>query len=235
MKTTVRNKLIGISLAAVAAVTSVAMLAGCGEKKDDAKAKTPTTTVATTAPKTTAATVAATATTAPNTVATMAATQAKSETKATAPQSTQANGVGISESEAIKNVKKQAGSGAQIVSSYQGTTPDGLPAWVVTVTPVSDSNDTGNVTYYSGYQFCYPAQNSAETADKAGDVGISESEAIKNVKKQAGSGAQIVSSYQGTTPDGMPAWVVTVTPVSDSNDTGNVTYYSGYQFCYAAE
>ena len=55
-------------------------------------------------------------------------------------------------------VRQQAGTGSQIVSCYQGTSPDGLDAWVITVSVVTNTEEPKYVTYYAGYQFCYPAE-----------------------------------------------------------------------------
>lgn len=144
---------------------------------------------------------------------------------------------GITREEAIANVKAQAGSGAQILNSVVGQSPDGLPCWVVTVSPVTNSAEAKTVTYYSGYQFCY-AENYADVQSNEDNgansgVGISYDEAIANVKAQAGSGAQILSAVEGQSPDGNACWVVTVAPVTNSDDASTVTYYSGYLFCYA--
>ena len=144
---------IAVILITLAAVSSAMFLTGCGEDKGDTKSTTPATTAATKATQ----------------AATAAQAQANNQTQSQAQAITNApaqsndsqagsNDIGISEADAIANVKQQAGSGAQIISSYPGTTPDGLPAWVITVAPVSNSADTPNVVYYSGYQFCYPAQ-----------------------------------------------------------------------------
>ena len=63
----------------------------------------------------------------------------------------------IDEQTAISNVRKQAGSGATVISYTKGYSPDGAKAWVVVVQSVSTDDSTDTVTYYSGYQFCYPA------------------------------------------------------------------------------
>jgi hypothetical protein len=84
-----------------------------------------------------------------------------------------------------------------------------------------------------------PADSSAAESDEDGfidksdeDKYIDESEAIANVKKQAGSGAQIINSEKGYSPDGFPAWIIVVAPVTASDEPVTDTYYSGYQFCY---
>ena len=84
-----------------------------------------------------------------------------------------------------------------------------------------------------------PADSSAAESDEDDfidksdeDKYIDESEAIANVKKQAGSGAQIINSEKGYSPDGFPAWIIVVAPVTASDEPVTDTYYSGYQFCY---
>lgn len=150
------------------------------------------------------------------------------------PDSTSSNSAYLDKSEAIANVKELAGSGAQIIDAYQGYTPEGYEAWVVTVAPVSASEDAENVIYYSNRFFCYPAvSNDSEYDDQNNDAYLSREEAIANVKQQAGSGAQIIDAYKGYTPDGDEAWVITVAPVSASEDAENVTYYCNRFFCYA--
>ena len=92
------------------------------------------------------------------------------------------------------------------------------------------------MTYYSGYQFCYPETASGNNNDSDNSDGsdgyIDEQTAIANVKQQAGSGATIVSSTKGYTPDGLKAWVIVVQPITNTDSTDTVTYYSGFQFCY---
>lgn len=143
---------IAVILITLAAVSSAMFLTGCGEDKGDTKSTTPATTAAT---KATQAATAATQAQENGQTQTQAITNAPAQNNDSQASS---NNIGISEADAIANVKQQAGSGAQIISSYPGTSPDGLPAWVITVAPVSNSADTPNVVYYSGYQFCYPAQ-----------------------------------------------------------------------------
>ena len=143
----------------------------------------------------------------------------------------------IDESTAIANVRALAGTGAQILNYYKGYAPDGIEAWVVTVQPVTREGGAETVTYYSGYQFCYPETSSdgsgSDDQGQEGDDGyIDESTAIANVKALAGTGAQILGSYKGYAPDGTLAWVITVQPVTRDGGDETVTYYSGYQFCY---
>jgi len=64
--------------------------------------------------------------------------------------------IGVDRETAVSNVKELAGSGAKIVSVTEGTSLEGFKCWVVVVEPVTTENGPETVTYYSGYQFCYP-------------------------------------------------------------------------------
>ena len=229
MKQTIKKSL-AIIFAALITSATAAMLTVCGgENKESNSAAT--TVAATTVAKTTA-----------STGQSSNANQAQGDQNS---QSAESNGSdnGSSQSDdgyidqqtAIANVKQQAGSGATIISSTKGYAPDGLKAWVIVVQPVTNNDSTDTVTYYSGYQFCYPetasGNNDSDNSDDS-DGYIDEQTAISNVKQQAGSGAAIVSSTKGYTPDGLKAWVIVVQPVTNTDSADTVTYYSGYQFCY---
>ena len=229
MKQTIKKSL-AIIFAALITSATAAMLTGCGgENKESNSAAT--TVAATTVAKTTG-----------SNGQSSNANQAQGNQNS---QSAESNGSdnGSSQSDdgyidqqtAIANVKQQAGSGATIISSTKGYAPDGLKAWVIVVQPVTNNDSTDTVTYYSGYQFCYPAEasenNDSDSSDDS-DGYIDEQTAISNVKQQAGSGANIVSAAKGYSPDGVKAWVIVVQPVTNNDSTDTVTYYSGYQFCY---
>ena len=146
----------------------------------------------------------------------------------------------IDEATAIANVRSLVGSGAEIISSEKGYTPEGWAAWVIVVAPVTTSDGPETVTYYSGYQFCYPEtsyiDNDTDTnTDIDSDGYIDQATAIANVKQQVGSGAEIISSEKGYTPEGWAAWVIVVAPVTASDNPETVTFYSGYQFCYRTD
>ncbi len=211
---------------AVLILASLALLAGCG----DDKAKT----------EATSATKAVSPTT-----ATAAPTQAPTAALNTSPdeedvQSTDSDDDDeddgyIDEETAIANVKQLAGTGAQIISTEKGYSPDGIKAWIIVVAPVTTGDGPETVTYYSGNQFCYPENTSDSTqSDDSDDGYIDEATAIANVRQLAGSGAQIISSEKGYSPDGIKAWVVVVAPVTTEDGPDTVTYYSGEQFCYPA-
>ena len=224
MKQTIKKSL-AIIFAALITSATAAMLTGCGEDNKESNS------AATTVAKTTG-----------STGQSSNANQAQGDQNS---QSAESNGSdnGSSQSDdgyidkqtAIANVKQQAGSGATIISSTKGYAPDGVKAWVIVVQPVTNNDSTDTVTYYSGYQFCYPAEasgnNDSDSSDDS-DGYIDEQTAISNVKQQAGSGATIVSAAKGYSPDGVKAWVIVVQPVTNNDSTDTVTYYSGYQFCY---
>ena len=229
MKQTIKKSL-AIIFAALITSATAAMLTGCGGKNKESNSAA-TTVAATTVAKTTG-----------SNGQSSNANQAQGNQNS---QSAESNGSdnGSSQSDdgyidqqtAIANVKQQAGSGATIISSTKGYAPDGLKAWVIVVQPVTNNDSTDTVTYYSGYQFCYPetasGNNDSDSSDDS-DGYIDEQTAISNVKQQAGSGATIVSAAKGYSPDGVKAWVIVVQPVTNNDSTDTVTYYSGYQFCY---
>lgn len=229
MKQTIKKSL-AIIFAALIISATAAMLTGCGGKNKESNSAA-TTVAATTVAKTTG-----------SNGQSSNANQAQGNQNS---QSAESNGSDngslqsddgyIDQQTAIANVKQQAGSGATIISSTKGYAPDGLKAWVIVVQPVTNNDSTDTVTYYSGYQFCYPetasGNNDSDNSDDS-DGYIDEQTAISNVKQQAGSGAAIVSSTKGYTPDGLKAWVIVVQPVTNTDSADTVTYYSGYQFCY---
>ena len=224
------SRIIALILAAVIAVSAIAMLTGC--QKDDTTATTAPTT-APTAAATTAATAAA------------ATAAAQEDAQNSADNDSQQNDAQekttyidedgyIDQQVAIANVRQQAGSGAEIISCEKGTSPEGFKAWVIVVSPITATAEAKTVTYYSGYQFCYAENAENAAADEENDVSIDEQTAIANVRQQAGSGAQVISCEKGTSPDGAACWVVVVAPVTASEEAVYDTYYSGYLFCYKA-
>ena len=211
---------------AVLILASLALLAGCGDDKAKTEATSATKAVAPT-----------TATAAPTQAPTAALNTSPDEEDA---QSTDAddddeNDGYIDEATAIANVRQLAGTGAQIISTEKGYSPDGIKAWIIVVAPVTTGDGPETVTYYSGNQFCYPENTSDSTqSDDSDDGYIDEATAIANVKQLAGSGAQIISSEKGYSPDGIKAWVIVVAPVTTEDGPETVTYYSGSEFCYPA-
>ena len=224
MKQTIKKSL-AIIFAALITSATAAMLTGCGEDNKESNS------AATTVAKTTG-----------STGQSSNANQAQGDQNSQSAESSgsdngssQSDDGYIDQQTAIANVKQQAGSGATIISSTKGYAPDGVKAWVIVVQPVTNNDSTDTVTYYSGYQFCYPAEasgnNDSDSSDDS-DGYIDEQTAISNVKQQAGSGATIVNAAKGYSPDGVKAWVIVVQPVTNNDSTDTVTYYSGYQFCY---
>ena len=230
----------------VVAATGVIMT-GCGGQNDKSSAATTTTATAGTTQATSTQTAGnSSLAQGGNSQAQNGGDQAQNENNAAQSSAGEQSGDGssnevggITREDAIANVKAQAGSGAQILSAEVGESPEGLTCWVVTVSPVTNSEEAKTVTYYSGYQFCYAdsygdAQpDDSDNGDSNGVGGISQQEAVANVRQQAGSGAQILSVEVGESPEGLPCYIVVVAPVSNSEETETVTYYSGYMFCYA--
>lgn len=210
---------------AVLILASLALLAGCGDDKAKTEATSATKAVAPT-----------TATAAPTQAPTAALNTSPDEEDVQSTDSDDDDSDGyIDEETAIANVRQLAGSGAQIISTEKGYSPDGIKAWIIVVTPVTTGDGPETVTYYSGNQFCYPENTSDSTqSDDSDDGYIDEATAIANVKQLAGSGAQIISSEKGYSPDGIKAWVIVVAPVTTEDGPETVTYYSGEQFCYPA-
>ena len=230
MKQTIKKSL-AIIFAALITSATAAMLTGCGGDNKESNSAA-TTVAATTVAKTTGSN--GQSSNANQTQGNQNSQSAESNGSDNGSSSQSDDGY-IDQQTAIANVKQQAGSGATIISSTKGYAPDGLKAWVIVVQPVTNNDSTDTVTYYSGYQFCYPetasGNNDSDNSDDS-DGYIDEQTAISNVKQQAGSGAAIVSSTKGYTPDGLKAWVIVVQPVTNTDSADTVTYYSGYQFCY---
>ena len=232
MKQTIKKSL-AIIFAALITSATAAMLTGCGGDKKESNSAA-TTVAATTAAKTTAPNEQ-------NSDTNQTQDNQKSQSAASSGSSQSDDGSVmdsdgyIDKQTAIANVKQQAGSGANVISSTKGFAPDGTKAWVIVVQPVTNDDSADTVTYYSGYQFCYPeetSENNDSDSSADSDGYIDEQTAVANVKQQAGSGATIVSATKGYAPDGTKAWVIVVQPVTNTDSTDTVTYYSGYQFCY---
>ncbi len=174
----------------------------------------------------------------------------KTEEEKTSDEASEENGgesasedvyAGISIGEAISNVKKQTGSGAEILNYYKGYNPTiaDSPAWVIEVSLISASEEAVTDTYYVDQFQCF-SQSSIDSEDD-GDITddeyahISYSEAVTTVKRQAGSGAEILDVVKGEDPEGVECWLVTVMPVSRDDDVESVTYAVNSNQCYAIE
>ena len=237
MKQAIKKSMV-IIFAALLTTATASVLTGCGENKDESGAAT--TAASTTAANTTASKAQNGETTQnqnyQNSQSEKNSGSGNSSSQSDGNPSTDSDGY-IDEQTAIANVKQQAGSGATVVSSTKGFAPDGMKAWVVVVQPITTGEGDETVTYYTGYQFCYSdktSENYNSDVSTDSDGYIDEQTAIANVKQQAGSGATVVSSTKGFSPDGTKAWVVVVQPITNGEGDETVTYYSGYQFCYSA-
>ncbi len=147
-----------------------------------------------------------------------------------------ADTIGIDRDTAINNVKYQLGYDAEIISCTKGySAGEGFNCWIIVAKP---ANSTKTYTYYSGYQFCYSYERMDEMSDTNAIADsnsfFSESDAIRIVREQVGSGANIISCTKGTDPNGTNCWVVVVEPVTNGNGPERVTYYTDYGFCYKA-
>lgn len=132
-----------------------AALTSCGKsgKVTATESKTTVTTTIAEAVTTTAESQSTTATTTETTSKDSADNSNEQESTAANNNS---ESIGIDRETAVSNVKELAGSGAKIVSVTEGTSLEGFKCWVVVVEPVTTENGPDTVTYYSGYQFCYP-------------------------------------------------------------------------------
>ena len=136
------------------------------------------------------------------------------------------NSFGVDSETAISNVKLLVGSGAKIVSATEGTSPEGFKCWVVVVEPVTTENGPDTVTYYSGYQFCYP-DNSVQTDGQQNPVmnyigKYSNGRAIMNVSCIGTDQASIVITWSGNVADSS-VWTMSGT-VTATTDAVTVTY-----------
>ena len=218
------NMIIALVLAVAMIMAAGVVLTACGGKKNTDPTAATTATTATTAATQQATTNGSSSQTAQN-------GNSSSQSAASSAGSLSDDGY-ISENAAIENVRAQIGTGGKIISYTKGFTPDGIKAWIVVTEPVTTSDGPTTVTYYTNDQFCYAA--SQDTSNAAGDY-LDEASALQQVREQVGTGAQILDYYQGTTPDGMKAWVVTVQPITTSDGPETVIYYVNHQFCYSAQ
>ena len=170
-------------------------------------------------------------------------TAAEQTTEAAATEQTSGNDdvyAYISYADAYANVKSVAGSGSNVLSYYKGFDPAGHECWVFSVSLISASDEEVIETYYVDNHQCYSQSSYEEgkeevTPNEDTYAGITYDEAVSLVKEREGSGAEILSVIQGTSPDGVSAWIITVMPISSSEDCQSVTYYAGEFFCYPEE
>ena len=242
MKQTYR-KILAVILAASVVTVNGLLLTGCSEQKKDAE---PT---SATASETTAATEQQ------NNDASQVSTDgsaeqsdsdSESDSDGDTNESTASEATASTTSETTVSTEQQNSAESQVNNdssleqsdSDSESDSDGYIDEATAIANVSDGPET--VTYYSGYQFCYPEtsyrDNDTDTnTDIDSDGYIDQATAIANVKQQVGSGAEIISSEKGYTPEGWAAWVIVVAPVTASDNPETVTFYSGYQFCYRTD
>lgn len=169
-----RKKLAPMIIAAIVTIAGAAtLLTGCGT--DVPASSAPAANVAVT---TSASTTVASAkndkaenktTTAVNNAQAEQTSAKAADIDTTAASSANADKIGIDRETAIANVRELVGSGAQILSCEKGAAPDtGFACWVIEVVPVTKDNGPDKVTYYSGYQFCYPYNYASEATASDG-------------------------------------------------------------------
>ncbi|WP_294754945.1 hypothetical protein [uncultured Ruminococcus sp.] len=134
--------------------------------------------------------------------------------------------IGVDRATAVSNVKQLAGSGANIVSVTEGTSPEGFKCWIVVVEPVTTENGPDTVTYYSGYQFCYP-ENKVQQDGKQNPLmnyigKYSNGRAIMNVSCIGTAQASIVITWSGNVTDSS-VWTMSGN-VTSTTEAVTVTY-----------
>ena len=134
--------------------------------------------------------------------------------------------IGIDRETAVSHVKELAGSGANIVSVTEGTSLEGFKCWVVVVEPVTTENGPDRVTYYSGYQFCYPdnrVQADGQQNPLMNYIGnYSNGRAIMYVSCIGTDQASIVITWSGNAADSS-VWTMSGN-VTATNEAVTVTY-----------
>ena len=131
--------------------------------------------------------------------------------------------------DAIEKAAELYGDGDWRVESFEKTTdPDGIACYYIGVVNYANPHSPTYHFYTDGQFFCYEDEGGDDS-----DIYISKEDALAKVKSQAGSGAEIIDAYKGYTPNGTQAWVVTVSPITASEEAVTVTYYVGDHFCYA--
>ena len=135
-----------------------AALTSCGKSNDGPApdSKPAVTTTAAEAATTTAESKETSATTTKTTEEASKDSADNSNAEGSTDASDSSGNIGVDRETAVGNVKQLAGSGAKIVSVTEGTSLEGFKCWVVVVEPVTTEDGPERVTYYSGYQFCYP-------------------------------------------------------------------------------
>lgn len=174
-----KNKRFAAMMAAAIITLSgaAAMLTGCGTDVGSSSASPSSGTASAVEGTTTAATTntdskpvnTTSAKKAENAQASDTTSAAAADTNTTNVSSdTEDDNIGVDRATAVSNVRAQAGSGAEIISVTKGTSPEGFKCWVIEVAPITNGSTPETVTYYSGYQFCYPESGSSSAASGSG-------------------------------------------------------------------
>ena len=204
----------------ITAIMITAALTGCGKSEEG------TATESKPAITTTAEAATTTAVTQTTTEASSKDISANSNEEENTVATSNPESIGIDRETAVSNVKELAGSGANIVSVTEGTSPEGFKCWVVVVEPVTTENGPDTVTYYSGYQFCYP-DNRIQTDDQQNPImnyigNYSNGRAMMYVSCVGKDQASIVITWSGNVADSS-VWTMSGN-VTATNDAVKVTY-----------
>ena len=197
-----------------------AALTGCGKSEEGtATASKPTVT-------TTAEAVTTTAVIQTTTESSSKDSSANSNEEENTVATSNSENIGIDRETAVSNVKELAGSGANIVSVTEGTSPEGFKCWIVVVEPVTTENGPETITYYSGYQFCYPdyrIQTDGRQNPLMNYIGnYSNGRAMMYVSCIGTDQASIVITWSGNVADSS-VWTMSGN-VTATNDAVTVTY-----------
>ena len=234
---------VAVILAISTAATTAIILSACGENKDNTAGTTvPTTTVSTTI-KTTKSNTAdggnqaqgdenGQSQNSANGSQNGSSQSSSAESQAEVSYETESDGY-ISEADALAEVKRQAGSGAQVTNYYKGYSPEGYEAWVVTVEPVTNGNGADTVIYYVGSHFCYreDAANTDNDDEANTYAGVTVDYARETALSAMGDPYTFDSISKGFAPDGSEAWVVYLRYEVGSADKV-IAYYVSDSFGY---
>ena len=224
------KKLLTISALCISVIMLVTLCA-CGNKVDTKATEAITATIAETSSETLNETIAATSSAEQSDDA---ASGSNSDDEQSGTASSEQEEY-MTQQKAVQDVVEKAaalyGDGDWRVESFEKTTdPDGIDCYYIGVVNYSNPHSPTYHFYTDGQFFCYEDEDSG---DSDSDSYISKEDALAKVRLQAGSGAEIIDAYKGYTPDGTHAWVVTVSPITASEEAVTVTYYVGYMFCYS--
>jgi hypothetical protein len=207
-------------IAIITTLMITAALTGCGKSQEGtATANKPVVT-------TTAEAVTTTAVIQTTTESSSKASSANSNEEENTIATSNSENIGIDRETAVSNVKELAGSGANIVSVTEGTSPEGFKCWIVVVEPVTTENGPETITYYSGYQFCYPdyrIQTDGRQNPLMNYIGnYSNGRAMMYVSCIGTDQASIIITWSGNVADSS-VWTMSGN-VTATNDAVKVTY-----------